>query len=68
VARGRPDLPPGCVGIVVDAKDEDAERFYTKYDFVTVTVSGSQGLRRGSISERPNGSESGRRQQIIQAP
>lgn len=27
----------GCVGIIVDAKDEDAERFYAKYDFVTVT-------------------------------
>lgn len=27
----------GCPGIVVDAKDEDAERLYTKYDFVTVT-------------------------------
>lgn len=27
----------GCIGIIVDAKDEDAERFYTKYDFVTVT-------------------------------
>lgn len=26
----------GCVGIVVDAKDEDAERFYLKYDFKTV--------------------------------
>jgi hypothetical protein len=26
----------GCVGVVVDAKDEDAERFYTKYDFVAV--------------------------------
>jgi GNAT superfamily N-acetyltransferase len=28
----------GCVGIVVDAKDEDAERFYAKYDFVTVAA------------------------------
>ena len=28
----------GCVGVVVDAKDEGAERFYTKYDFVTVTA------------------------------
>lgn len=27
----------GCVGIIVDAKDDDAERFYAKYDFVTVT-------------------------------
>ena len=26
----------GCTGIIVDAKDEDAERFYLKYDFVTV--------------------------------
>lgn len=26
----------GCVGVIVDAKDEDAERFYAKYDFVTV--------------------------------
>lgn len=26
----------GCVGLIVDAKDEDAERFYAKYDFVTV--------------------------------
>lgn len=25
-----------CVGVIVDAKDEDAERFYTKYGFVTV--------------------------------
>lgn len=30
----------GCVGIVVDAKDEDAERFYAKYDFVTVAEDG----------------------------
>jgi predicted GNAT family N-acyltransferase len=27
-----------CLGIIVDAKDEDAERFYTKYDFVTVAA------------------------------
>ena len=27
----------GCTGIIVDAKDEDAERFYMKYDFVAVT-------------------------------
>lgn len=27
-----------CVGIVVDAKDEGAERFYQKYDFATVDV------------------------------
>lgn len=26
----------GCLGVIVDAKDEDAERFYVKYDFVTV--------------------------------
>lgn len=26
----------GCVGVIVDAKDEGAERFYAKYDFVTV--------------------------------
>jgi GNAT superfamily N-acetyltransferase len=26
----------GCLGIIVDAKDEDAERFYAKYDFLTV--------------------------------
>ncbi|MBX3226188.1 MAG: GNAT family N-acetyltransferase [Labilithrix sp.] len=30
----------GCLGIIVDAKDEDAERFYTKYDFVAITDSG----------------------------
>jgi len=28
----------GCTGVIVDAKDENAERFYVKYDFVTVTV------------------------------
>ena len=28
----------GCVGIIVDAKDDDAERFYLKYDFVTVSA------------------------------
>jgi GNAT superfamily N-acetyltransferase len=27
----------GCTGVIVDAKDADAERFYAKYDFVTVT-------------------------------
>ncbi|HWO25073.1 MAG TPA: GNAT family N-acetyltransferase [Kofleriaceae bacterium] len=27
----------GCTGIIVDAKDEAAERFYAKYDFVTVS-------------------------------
>lgn len=26
----------GCAGVVVDAKDEDAERFYAKYGFVSV--------------------------------
>lgn len=26
----------GCFGVIVDAKDEQAERFYAKYDFVTV--------------------------------
>jgi len=26
----------GCVGAIVDAKDEDAERFYQKYDITTV--------------------------------
>lgn len=30
----------GCTGIIVDAKDEDAERFYAKYDFATVTTDG----------------------------
>jgi hypothetical protein len=25
-----------CTGIIVDAKDENAEKFYAKYDFVTV--------------------------------
>jgi len=28
----------GCTGIIVDAKDEGAERFYMKYDFVTVAA------------------------------
>lgn len=28
----------GCTGVVVDAKDEDAERFYQGYDFVTITA------------------------------
>jgi hypothetical protein len=28
----------GCVAVIVDAKDEDAERFYAKYDFVTVAA------------------------------
>lgn len=26
----------GCIGVIVDAKDEGAEQFYAKYDFVTV--------------------------------
>lgn len=26
----------GCTGVIVDAKDEGAECFYSKYDFVTV--------------------------------
>lgn len=26
----------GCLGVIVDAKDEQAERFYAKYEFVTV--------------------------------
>jgi hypothetical protein len=26
----------GCLGVIVDAKDEAAEAFYEKYDFVTV--------------------------------
>lgn len=30
----------GCTGIIVDAKDADAERFYAKYDFVTVSNEG----------------------------
>jgi hypothetical protein len=30
----------GCTGIIVDAKDEAAERFYAKYDFVTVWSAG----------------------------
>ena len=29
----------GCLGIIVDAKDEDGKRFYEKYDFVTVDAS-----------------------------
>jgi len=28
----------GCTGIIVDAKDDSAEAFYTKYDFVTVSA------------------------------
>ncbi len=30
----------GCTGIIMDAKDEESERFYVKYDFVTVTAEG----------------------------
>jgi hypothetical protein len=30
----------GCTGIIVDAKDEGAEKFYAKYDFVTVAAEG----------------------------
>ena len=30
----------GCVGIIVDAKGDHAERFYAKYDFATVTSDG----------------------------
>lgn len=30
----------GCTGIIVDAKDEGAERFYAKYDFVTLVEEG----------------------------
>jgi GNAT superfamily N-acetyltransferase len=26
----------GCTGVIVDAKDPDAARFYAKYDFVTI--------------------------------
>ena len=26
----------GCIGVIVDAKDDAAERFYAKYDFVSV--------------------------------
>jgi GNAT superfamily N-acetyltransferase len=28
----------GCTGIIVDAKDDTAERFYAKYDFVTISA------------------------------
>jgi hypothetical protein len=27
----------GCIGVIVDAKDDEAEQFYEKYDFVTIT-------------------------------
>lgn len=29
-----------CLGVIVDAKDEGAERFYFKYDFVTIEGDG----------------------------
>lgn len=28
----------GCTGVIVDAKDEAAERFYAKYDFATISA------------------------------
>jgi GNAT superfamily N-acetyltransferase len=28
----------GCMGVIVDAKDEGAERFYAKYDFETIAA------------------------------
>jgi GNAT superfamily N-acetyltransferase len=28
----------GCLGVIVDAKDEDAEGFYGKYDFTALSV------------------------------
>lgn len=30
----------GCVGIIVDAKDESAEAFYVKYDLVSLATEG----------------------------
>ena len=30
----------GCLGIIVDAKDDDAMRFYEKYDFASLTDEG----------------------------
>ncbi len=30
----------GCLGVIVDAKDADAEGFYAKYDFVALTMDG----------------------------
>ena len=30
----------GCVGVIVDAKDEAAERFYARYGFITVETDG----------------------------
>lgn len=28
----------GCTGVIVDAKDDAAERFYAKYDFATIAA------------------------------
>lgn len=42
----------GCLGIIVDAKDEDAERFYVKYDFITLHSEGWP--RRGRGGRRPS--------------
>lgn len=28
----------GCFGVTVDAKDDAAERFYARYDFVTIAA------------------------------
>lgn len=36
----------GCFGVIVDAKDEQAEQFYAKYDFITVSVDGETGARK----------------------
>ncbi|AKU93186.1 Acetyltransferase [Vulgatibacter incomptus] len=48
----------GCIGVVVDAKTEDAARFYSKYDFVSMSkVSWPRrmflpiGTARGAFSE-----------------
>lgn len=30
----------GCVGVIVDAKDESAERYYLKYDFAVIEAEG----------------------------
>jgi hypothetical protein len=35
----------GCLGVIVDAKDEDAARFYDKYGFVRL-ASGEEWPRR----------------------
>ncbi len=48
----------GCTGVIVDAKDEDAEGFYLKYDFVTVSATAcptgcfSQSARRARCLRR----------------